>query len=46
MQVEFRKNLVKEIGEDAVKEFERRRWVVDPVKNWVELLNSLKAVEK
>ena len=39
--MEFRKHLVKELGEEAVAEFERRRWKVDKVKDWNALLESL-----
>ena len=42
MPKEFRANLVKEIGEAKVQEFEARKWKVDKVKNWDELMVKLK----
>lgn len=44
MQVVFREKLVLELGEEAVREIEKRRWKVDPVKNFNELLAELKAL--
>ena len=41
MQVEFRRHLVKELGEEKVAEFEKRRWKVDKVKNWDVLYEEL-----
>lgn len=41
MQVEFRAHLVKDLGEEAVVEFEKRRWKVDPIKDWEKLLEEL-----
>jgi hypothetical protein len=46
MQVEFRRHLVKELGEAAVLEFERRRWIVDKVTDWGRLLQHLKKISK
>lgn len=42
MQVEYRKRLVKDYGEAATANFEARRWRVDPVKNFHQLLLDLK----
>jgi len=37
-QVAYRTHLVKDYGEEVVKEFEARRWKVDPIKNWEEVI--------
>lgn len=42
MQVEFRKGLVKELGEDLVSDFERRQHKTDPVRNWDILYEELR----
>lgn len=42
MQVEYRKHLVEEYGEDATISFELRRWKVDPIKDWESLISHLK----
>ncbi len=34
MQVQYRLRLVNDYGEETVHEFEKRRWKVDPIKNW------------
>lgn len=39
MQVAYRAHLVKDYGEKAVQEFEKRRYKVDPVKNWQEVID-------
>lgn len=44
MQVEYRKHLVKDYGEEIVLELEARRWKVDPVKDWDVLMATLKEV--
>lgn len=47
-QVAYRLKLVAEFGESIVQELEKRRWKVDPIKNWKEIIeryeNLLKAV--
>lgn len=42
MQVEYRKRLVSEYGEAEVTLIEQRRWRVNPVKDWEELISHLK----
>ncbi len=42
MAVEYRAHLIKDYGEEVVKELEARRYKVDPVKNWDLLLEELK----
>lgn len=37
-QVAYRAHLVKDYGEEVVKELEARRWKVDPIKNWQAIL--------
>ena len=37
----YREKLVLDYGEALVADFELRRWKVDPVKNWDELLITL-----
>jgi hypothetical protein len=39
-QVAFRLALVRDYGEEVVKEFEARRWKVDPVKNWQAIIDG------
>lgn len=34
MQVEYRRHLVKDLGEEEVLKIEQRRWRVDPVRDW------------
>lgn len=38
MAVEYRRHLVRDVGEEIVKEFEARRWKIDPIKNWDEVI--------
>lgn len=46
--VAYRKHLVNDYGEAVVQELEKRRWKVDPIKNWKEIIeryeNLLKEV--
>lgn len=44
MQVPYRVHLIKDYGEKAVKEIETRRWKVDPVKDWQEIINHFNAL--
>lgn len=44
MQVEYRKHLVKDYGEKLVKEFEKRRYKVDGIKNWQEVIDRFNAL--
>jgi hypothetical protein len=38
-QVAYRARLVKDYGEEVVQELEARRWKVDKVKSWQEIIN-------
>lgn len=38
-QVAYREHLLKDYGEEVVKELEKRRWKVDPIKNWQEVID-------
>ena len=42
MQVEFRRHLVRDLGENAVQWFERERHKTRPIKNWDEVIESWK----
>lgn len=44
MQNEYRGHLVKDYGEKLVSEFDRRRYRVDPVKNWTEVINRFNSL--
>lgn len=44
MQVQYRLHLVRDYGEDLVKKFEARRWKVDKVKNWQEIIDTFNAL--
>lgn len=33
-QVSYRRHLVTDYGEEAVQELEKRRWRIDPIKDW------------
>lgn len=37
-QVAYRAHLVRDYGEAAVKILEARRWKIDPIKNWQEII--------
>lgn len=37
--VAYRAHLVRDYGEEVVKELESRRWKVDPIKNWQEVID-------
>ena len=44
MAVPYRAHLVKDYGEKLVKEFEARRYRVDPVKDWYEVIRRFEAL--
>jgi len=43
-QVAYRIKLVAQYGEEVVKELEARRWKVDPIKNWQEVIETFNAL--
>ena len=43
-QVAYRAHLVRDYGEEVVKELEERRWKVDPIKNWQEVIDTFNAL--
>ncbi len=45
MAVEYREHLVKDYGEATVLEAEKRRWRVDPIKNWDEVIARFKSLK-
>lgn len=45
MAIEYRGHLVKDYGEKTVAEAEKRRWRVDPIKDWLAIIAKFKALE-
>lgn len=44
MQVEYRRHLISDYGEKRVKEFEARKYKVDPIKNWQAIIEKFDAL--
>lgn len=42
MAVEYRAHLVADYGEKTVRELEKRRWKIDPIKNWQAVIDHYK----
>lgn len=40
--IAYRRALVRDYGEEAVKELEARRWKVDPIKDWQKVIDRFK----
>ena len=44
-QVAYRRHLIEDYGEEAVQEIEKRRWKVDPIKNWDAIIEHFDSLE-